>query len=291
MRPPLQPLLRWLLVSCLVGAAGPLAADGGGTASPPEILVSRQLLEARGLKVGEVVTLSTDPRGDRGRAFRIAGVFEPTPDPMRLTSRRLEVRLHLPDLQALDGDPSDPLSAETVDAINVSLRDPRDAAALARDLAARMPGIVVRRPSQESERSGPFAVLERFHLAISLVTVLGSTAFLLALMVMRADERRETVGILRLIGLPRRRILAEVLVEGLIVAVLGAVFGVLFAFGTEGAVNRLFQWRYDTSLVFVHVSPAIAARCVALAGPLGALAGVVASWTVLRRDIVALLRR
>jgi hypothetical protein len=41
----------------------------------------------------------------------------------------------------------------------------------------------------------------------------------------------------------------------------------------------------------VHVTPGIAARCVALAVPLGVLAGLVASWTLLRRDIVALLRR
>jgi cell division protein FtsX len=110
-------------------------------------------------------------------------------------------------------------------------------------------------------------------------------------MVMRTEERRETVGILRLIGLSRRRILAEVLLEGLLIATCGALFGVLFAAATQGAVNRIFQWRYDTALVFVHVTPTIAVRSVALAIPLGVLAGLVASWTLLRTDIGALLRR
>jgi Predicted permease. len=50
------------------------------------------------------------------------------------------------------------------------------------------------------------------------VTVLGSTAFLLALMVMRAEERRETIGIIRLIGISERSILIEVLAEGLLIA-------------------------------------------------------------------------
>ncbi len=59
-----------------------------------------------------------------------------------------------------------------------------------------------------------FVVLERFHLAIAIVTVVASTVFLLALMLMLVDERRETVGILRLIGLPTRRILLQVFVEG-----------------------------------------------------------------------------
>src|SRR3989442_11998947 len=127
-------------------------------------------------------------------------------------------------------------------------------------------------------------------MAISVVTMIGSTAFLLALMVIRADERREIAGLLRLLGLRRRRILLQALLEGLCIATAGAVFGVLFAAATQGAVNAFFQWRYDTTLVFVRVTPAIAARCVALALPLGVMAGLLASWTLLRRPVLGLLR-
>jgi hypothetical protein len=56
-------------------------------------------------------------------------------------------------------------------------------------------------------------------------------------------------------------------------------------------VNRFFQWRYDTTLVFVRVTLSIALRSIALSVPLGILAGVVGSWPLLRRDIVALVRR
>ena len=78
-----------------------------------------------------------------------------------------------------------------------------------------------------TDADDPFAVLDRFHWAIAIVTVTGSTAFLLALMVMRAEERREIIGILRLMGIPTRSILAEVLLEGLLIATAGAVFGVV----------------------------------------------------------------
>ncbi len=81
------------------------------------------------------------------------------------------------------------------------------------------------------------------------------------------------------------------LLEGLLIALAGALFGVLFAVAIEDAFNAFFQWRYDTALVFIRVTAGIAWRCVALAVPLGVLAGVVASWTLLRREIVALLRR
>ena len=117
-------------------------------------------------------------------------------------------------------------------------------------------------------------VLERFHLAIAIVTIVASTMFLLALSVMLVDERRETVGILRLIGLTTRRILAQVFVEGLFIAVAGALFGLGLALASEGLINRYFQWRYDTALVFVRITPAVALRSVVVAVPLGALASV-----------------
>jgi len=110
-------------------------------------------------------------------------------------------------------------------------------------------------------------------------------------MVMRAEERRETIGIIRLIGVSQRSILLGVLVEGLLIATAGALFGILVAVATEGAVNRFFQWRYDTALVFVRVTASIALKSIALSVPLGVAAGLAGSWTLLRRDVVALIRR
>ena len=270
------PLLLALIVLVPVAHAG---------APFPEVLVSRQLARARGLEPGDTIRLAPAAPRSQARTFRVAGVFEPTPDPMRLTRQRFEVRLHLADLAALAPD-----AADRVDAVRVRLRDPERAEGFARQVATRLPGLVVA-PTASEERATPFVVLERFHLAIAIVTVLGSTAFLLALMIMRVEERRETVGILRTLGFARGRILTEVLLEGLFIGVLGAAFGVLFARALQGAVNAFFQWRYDTPLVFLRITPAIAAQCVALAVPLGVLAGVVASWTLLRRDPAALLRR
>ena len=72
------------------------------------MLVFRQLLEAEALVVGDVVRLSAEESGDGARPFRIVGVYEPTPDPLRITGRRLEARLHLPDLIDLTADPAGP---------------------------------------------------------------------------------------------------------------------------------------------------------------------------------------
>jgi putative ABC transport system permease protein len=278
----------------LLTIAAPPRAAAAREADPaelPGVLLSRQLLEARGLAPGDVVRLSADRGGAGARAFRIVSGYEPIPDPFRLAAARHEARLHLPDLIALDGARGGPLERESAGWINVALVDPEESAAVAAEIAASLPGIVAYPAAGDDQAARVFVVLERFHAAVAVVTLLGSTAFLLALMVIRSDERRGATGILRLVGLSRRRVLAGVLVEGTLIAVAGAALGLLFATASQGLFNRFFQWYYDTPLVFCRVTPAIALRCVALAVPLGVVAGVGACWTMLRADIMALLRR
>jgi putative ABC transport system permease protein len=285
---------RWraVVASCLAATAAAVAAAQASpdVAGPPGILVSRQLATRARLTVGDIVTLGADPQGSHATTFRIAGIYEPTPDPMRFTAPRMEARMHLPDLIGLVADPSDPASRESLSGLNVRLADPTDARSFAGELAARAPGARAQ-PTTLTRDEDPFKVLERFHVAISAVTMAGGTAFLLALMVIRADERRETVGVLRLVGISRRTLLLSVAIEGVLIAALGALFGILLALATEGLVNRIFQVRYDTALVFVRVTPSIALRAIVIAAPLGVLAGLGASWTLLRRDIVSILGR
>ena len=275
-----------LLIALAVPAAtAPPAAD------LPPILIARQLAEQEHLSTGDIVTLAKNPRGTRARQFRVAGTYEPTPDPMRFTARRIEARMHLPDLMAISANPADPATPESLSAINLRLNNPKDAVPFGSALNARTPGLVVRPTLRARDGSDPFAVLERFHVAVATVTVLGSTAFLLALMVMRAEERRETIGIIRLIGISQRSILLEVLAEGMLIAIAGAVFGILLAVATQGAVNQFFQWRYDTTLVFVRVTRSIALQSILVSVPLGILAGLAGSWALLRRDVLALVGR
>jgi ABC-type lipoprotein release transport system permease subunit len=289
---------RILIAVLTLAAFGSMAwwtiPDASAQTEPlPTILITRQLATAEGLNVGDTVTLSNKPDGTAARRFRIAGIYEPVADPMRLAAKRYETRLHLPDLLSLTADPSDPLSSESVTAINVALKEPGDADSFARDVSARIPiPQITARAAQGGEGSATvFVVLDRFHFAIAIVTMAASTVFLLALMLMLVEERRGTVGILRLIGLRKSRVLLQVFAEGLLIALAGALFGIVFAATLQGAVNAFFQWKYDTSLVFVRITPQIALRCVLLAVPLGVLASVISSWTLLRSNVLDLARR
>jgi putative ABC transport system permease protein len=274
----------------LIGWLLPTTAGAQDT-QLPTVLVSRQLAESERLTVGSVVRLATDASGTRSQEFRVGGIYEPTPDPSRLGQVPRAVRLHLPDLLDMTRPVGIPAGAEYISSVNVALVNPDDAHQFARDVDARLPGVVALPSGEAAGSAGPFRVLERFHLAIAIVTIVAATVFLLALTIMLVDERRETVGVLRLIGLPVRRILAQILLEGLMVAGVGAIFGLVLAVLSEQLINQFFQWRYDTALVFVRVTRDVALTCVTIAVPLGASATVVASWALLRRGGLRLARR
>jgi ABC-type lipoprotein release transport system permease subunit len=285
----MRPALGWWLFVTV--ATHSTAIAQAQTPPAPEVLITRQLAQAEGLIVGDVVRLAPRADGSGAREFRIAGVYEPTPDPSRLGSVPREVRLHLPDLADLTRSPETPAGTESVDGINILLTHKDDADAFVRDVNARMPGVRAVRAERAGEAAGTFDVLERFHFAIAAVTIVSATVFLLALTIMLVDERRDTVGILRLIGLPVRRILGQILIEGTLVAAAGGAFGLVLALLSEGIINRFFQWRYDTALVFVGITWRVAVTCIWIAVPLGAAATVLASWALLRRNGLTLVRR
>ena len=284
------PWNRCLFILLLALTAAPRASAPPVEPEAPSVLMSRQLLRDAHLAVGDLVLLSADSAGAHSARFRIVGVYEPTPDPLKYNVERLEARLHLPDLIRLTTNPADPGSAESVTVVNVRLANPADGDSFMADVVRRSVGLVAR-PTARSREGDPFAVLERFHLAIAAVTMVGSTAFLLALMVIRAEERRDMVGMLRLIGISRHSIVFEILVEGVVVAIAGAIFGVLVAAAAQYGINRFFQARYDTTLVFVRVTTSIVVRCLVIALPVGVVTGAAAAWTLLRRAPASLIRR
>ena len=269
----------------------PAREAAASSGAPPGILITRQLAAARNLRVGQTVRLAVDAAGDRSATFRIDGLYEPVPDPMRFAQSRFEARLHLPDLLALTAGTDDAVASGAVTSINVALKNPEEAEQVARDISQRLPDLVAAPTRGETDRTATFLVLERFHQAIAIVTVLGAATFLLALMVILVNERRATVGVLRLIGLSRRRILLQVLAEGALIAVAGAVFGILFAFAAEHAFNAFFQWRYDTALVFLRITPDVVLTALLISIPLGMLASAAASGALLREELLTLIRR
>jgi putative ABC transport system permease protein len=243
----------------------------------PGVLVERRLAEALPLAVGDTVRLR--PRQGRGepRPFVVEGVFERAADPSRISRNEYELRLHLPDLEAMLP------TRDRVDRFAVALAPGRSADSVARWIEGLAYGTRAYGSAElADESSTTFKVISRFHRAIGAVTVLASGIFLLCVMIIRVDERRRDVGVLRLIGISRRTVFRVVLLEAIGIATVGSLAGALLGVLITRVVNAHYAGVYDTTLRFALLTPRILWLAVLLGLALGGTAGALAALRVVR---------
>jgi putative ABC transport system permease protein len=244
---------------------------------PPGILIDRRLAEDVHLAVGDTVALRPVASESTPQAFTVAGIFERAADPSRIARNEYEIRLHLPDLQAMLPQP------DRVDRFAVALRADTDADSAARWIESIVLGSRAFRTAELAEESSAtFRVVSRFHRAIGVVTILASAIFLLCVMIIRVDERRGDMGTLRLIGVSRGTVFRAIVLETIGIAVLGSALGAALGIGISGLVNRYYAGVYDTTLRFALVTPRIAGVAALLGLALGIAAGILAAWRTVR---------
>src|SRR5688572_1154719 len=105
--PVIARLASALLLCCSSASSLPAAVQ--------EVAVERRLAEALDLRVGDTVRIG--PSIDSLRlAGVVAAIYEPRPDPSGVMRRDRQIRMHLPDLAALLGQP------DRVDRFAIGLR-------------------------------------------------------------------------------------------------------------------------------------------------------------------------
>ena len=246
--------------------------------SAPGVLIERRLAEDASLGVGDTVRLRP-LAGEAGvpRPFVVAGIFERAADPNRITLNEYEVRLHLPDLEALLP------NRDRVDRFAVVLAPGASPDSAGRWIEALAYGTRAYASTElADEASSTFKVVSRFHRAIGMVTVLASGIFLLCVMIIRVDERRRDLGLLRLIGIARSTVFRTLVLEAVAIATLGSAAGALLGIVVARLVNAYYMNFYDTTLRFALITPRIVALAALLGLGLGLAAGVLSALRVAR---------
>lgn len=244
-------------------------------APPPGILVERRLAESVPLRVGDTVRVRALASGAAPRPFVVEGVFERAADPSRIARNEYEVRFHLPDLEEIVG------KRDRVDRFAVALSPGASPDSAARWIEGLAFGTRAYGSRALAERtSATFRVVSRFHRAIGIVTILASAIFLLCVMIIRVDERRRDMGMLRLVGVSRGTVFRSIVLEAIGIAVLGSAAGAGLGMVASRLVNAYYARYYDTTLRFALVTPRIVLLAALLGLALGAVAGALAAWRV-----------
>ncbi len=249
-----------------------LAAGRQLPAQAPGIAIERQVARELHLSVGDTVRLGTRPDLP-GVPFTVAAIYEPRADPAEIAKRERHLRMHLPDLANLLGEP------DRVDRLSIGLRPGVSADSAAELLNRSAYGYQAYSSEAIAAKSSQtFLVVSRFHRAIAIITIVASAVFLLCIMLLKVEERRLDAAVMRFVGVRRRTIFGALLLEAVLVAVLGSFLGTGLAYVAGAATNAYYQRFFDTALIFSLITPDIVLFSVVLSLVLGALAGALAAW-------------
>lgn len=253
-----------------------LAASEPGALS--DVVISDRTAARLGAAVGDTLEVAANAAWRDAERFVVRGIYRPGADPFEVGNEQHHLVMHLPDLERLMG------VRDRVDRITLKLRDPTQAKRVADDINALGIGVAAY-TSQElaAINSSTFVVITQFHKAIGAVSMLAGLVFLAAIMVLKIEEMRRELGVLRLMGISRRTVLRSVLVIAAVAALLGSAVGIGLAYAAVAIINPVSQARFDTDLVFARITPEIILMAVGFAIPMGLLAG----WLVARRIVHA----
>lgn len=272
---------HWALLTALV-----LGAEAQAQAPFRSITIDERLAARASLAVGNAVVLAPSA-GARGDTVVIAAITRRTADPSEIARSEFRVRLHLDHLQALAG---------TGDRVGRFAVQTRDVPGAVDSAAARINALAFgfrAYPAAEVavETSATFRVVNRFHRAIGVITIVASAIFLLCITLLKVDERRRDAGALRLMGISRATIVRAVVLEASLIAVIGSLMGAAFGYVAGWIVNWHYQGVYSTPLKFAIVTPGIVLFATALSLGLGVIAGLLAAQRLVRRAPLELVGR
>lgn len=249
------------------------------------IAIDVRMAEDLALRPGSRVRLSAVP-GSPGDLVEVAAVFERRADPAEVARREYRIRTHLDHLQGLLG------LDDRVDrfAVGVTGRVPLDTVlSQINHVAFGFRAHASKAVAVQSSRT--FRVVERFHRAIGLITVVASAVFLLCLLLLSVEERKRDIAALRLMGISRGTVVRALVIEAALVSLIGCVIGAVIGWVGSFAVNAHFQQVYRTPLQFALVTPEILLFATLTSLGLGIAAGAAAAWRLVRTEPLTLMGR
>ena len=110
-------------------------------------------------------------------------------------------------------------------------------------------------------------------------------------MLLQVQELRRSLGVLRVIGISKRRIYTVVVGETVLLANVGAAAGVGFAVLVSRAVNAYYRHYFDTSLVFSSIEGWHVALAFGVASLVGVTLGSLSTAYLFKSDLNEVLGR
>lgn len=270
-----------------------------GTYSGPatyDVLVSSPYASTHGISAGQQILLSPVANRSLGTSYNVTGIFGVPPTALGPTGA-FAILLPLSDLQEMTGYGGGTAAVpDAADTIQVAVAgsvatNPIALGHVRNEVQALFPYYGVSSLTQEAQQlQSATGVLTGFYLALSSVGLSVGLLFLALVLLRRVEADRRSIGIRRALGLPGRTIALEIVRDGVVLSLLGAVTGVLGGFLI---VKGLATWASETVQEAAQLAvfdPVLLGELVAGVVGLSLLAGSVATRSALRIEISEALR-
>ncbi len=268
------------VASCLLPAPLVLAVPAG------RVVVEASLARNLALAPGDTVTIRVAGERRAADRFVVTGTYAPPPDPAGISRASKQAWMPITDLEDLTG------RTDRVSRFILKTTPGAGVDSLVSVLNTAQLGFRAHRADAVArESSQTFVVISNFHRAISFLSILAGTAFLAAIVLLQVQELRKSLGVLRVIGISKRRIYALVVGETVLLANLGAAIGVGTAFVVSRVVNGYYQRFFDTDLIFSSIAGWHLALAFGVASLVGCLVGSLATAYLFRLQVNEVLGR
>ena len=231
------------------------------TLSPGEAIIGQTLAEDLGVRVGDRITVVINERRD---TVRLTGLVD-------LGIKDLNRRMVLVPLR----------SAQTllnlpggVTQIDLRLDDVWTAQTLAQGLARELPNKVESWQEANAQLVSALRAQSVSTSVISTVVMLVVVLGIASVLVVSVVQKQREIGILRAMGTTRGQILRVFLLQGVLVAALGSLLGVLLAVGLIAGFTAFVKGSDGLPLFAITLPPAMALQVVLVTSVAGVLAAV-----------------
>ena len=264
--------------------------SGRDIAAPDEMVANTLYLTALGAQVGDTVRVAAgyDPQMRRyagERTLRVVG----TARFVMLSGGELAAALPLATMQEMGGD----ARRDRVSVVLVRVADGIDVTTVAERIEANEPRLSALSTADAmrfmDERLGYFRQLAAILASVSL-----AVGFLLVttLVTVSVNERLGEIAVMRAIGVARGRIVAQVMIEGVALSVVGATLGLGLGLITAQWLNGILATfpGLPAAFDFFLFEPSMAFRSLGLLIVCGIFAGVWPAWRAAALPIARTLR-
>lgn len=234
-----------------------------------QIMLGSMLAESMKKTVGDSIDVN-------GMRFRIKGIYKSD-----LGWEDSGAVISLRDAQNFAGRP------RKVTMYSVKLVNPKDADKVVEKINATIPNVHAALSGEFADQMPDMENMDGMMGGISFLAILVGGLGVMNTMLMSVLERTREIGVLRALGWRRRRVLEMIITESLILSILGALGGIVIAFGL---VQLMLSSPVIADLVPVQWTVGIFVRAILVALVLGLVGGIYPAYRATKMQPVEALR-